>query len=84
SEDEFLAALPDLRLAFADLTPREIDRVSVLVAGFHGEEDLGELVHHDVTEEEFQFHVHITRAVGEVLAAQGLGAMSADSSGDSK
>lgn len=31
-EDRFMSSLPDLRLAFSDLTPREIDRVAHLVS----------------------------------------------------
>ncbi len=35
-ENLFLASLPELRLAFADLTPREIARVAEHVAALHG------------------------------------------------
>lgn len=37
-EEQFLHALPELRLAFADLTPRETDRVAQGVAALHGRE----------------------------------------------
>lgn len=36
NDDEFLRRLPDLRLAWSDLTPRETDRVASLVADRHG------------------------------------------------
>ena len=45
-EKTFLEALPELRLAFTDLTPREVARVADHVAGVHGEKTLGELVRH--------------------------------------
>ncbi len=35
-QQTFLRTLPDLRLAFADLTPRETDRVAEIVAALHG------------------------------------------------
>ena len=35
-EDRFMHSLPDLRLAFSDLTPREIDRVAHMVAEKYG------------------------------------------------
>lgn len=37
-DDQFLARLPHLRLAWSDLTPRETDRVAALVAEQHGVE----------------------------------------------
>ncbi len=36
SEDEFMALLPELRMAFAYFTPREIDRIAASAAGLHG------------------------------------------------
>jgi hypothetical protein len=42
-DEEFLRVLPELRLAFADLIPRETDRVAAIVAGFQGQTDLGNL-----------------------------------------
>ncbi|MGI9333392.1 MAG: DUF5682 family protein, partial [Gammaproteobacteria bacterium] len=35
-EDDFIALLPDLRLAFAELDPRETDRLARQIAGRHG------------------------------------------------
>src|SRR5262249_37655199 len=46
-DESFLGVLPELRLAFADLTPREIARVADAVAGLHGGELTG-LVRHDL------------------------------------
>jgi len=66
-EKAFLKALPELRLAFTDLTPQEIGRVAGHVAGLHGEATLGELVHAGVDEEEVRFGLEVTRQVREAL-----------------
>jgi hypothetical protein len=71
-EKTFLEALPELRLAFTDLTPREIARVADHVAGMHGEKSLGELVHADLQEGEVRFALEVTRLVRESLQADGL------------
>lgn len=71
-EEEFLLALPELRLAFADLTPREIDKVAEAVAQMHGQADLGELVHHETTEQDLALHVRISQAVAAALNQQKL------------
>lgn len=73
-ESTFLRALPDLRLAFADLTPRETDRVAEIVAGLHGGErpDIG--VRHDVDEQTMAANAALSRMVAEVLERDGLGA----------
>lgn len=66
-EETFLQALPDLRLAFADLTPREISRVADHVAQAHGEKDLGELIHMDLDETEVQMALRIAQRVEQSL-----------------
>jgi hypothetical protein len=71
-EKAFLEALPELRLAFTDLTPREIARVADHVAGLHGEQSLGELVHADLDEGEVRFALEVTRLVRESLRADGI------------
>jgi hypothetical protein len=72
-EPTFLGALPDLRLAFADLTPRETDRVAEIVAGLHGgaRPDVG--VRRDVDEQTMAAHAAISQRVVEVLERDGLG-----------
>jgi len=72
-EAEFIAALPSLRLALAVLTPRETDRVASLVAGLHGEQNLGEVVHLQITERELEKNRRITALVLNSLEADGLG-----------
>ena len=71
-ETEFIAALPSLRLALADLTPRETDRVAALVAALHGEKSLGEVVHLQMTEGELERNRRITALVLDSLKADGL------------
>jgi hypothetical protein len=71
-DEQFLEALPELRLAFADLTPREINRVADRVANLHDVKSLGELVHADLDEAEVQFAVRLNQRVKEALANDGL------------
>ncbi len=71
-EQQFLAALPELRLAFTDLTPREVARVADHVAGLHDEQSLGELVHVDLDETEVRLALEVTRIVRDSLKADGL------------
>jgi hypothetical protein len=71
-EATFLQALPELRLAFADLTPREIAQVADCVATLHGASTLGELVHTDLDENEVQFALAVTQRVRATLRADGL------------
>jgi hypothetical protein len=70
-EESFLGVLPELRVAFADLTPREIARVADAVAGMHGTELTG-LVRHDLSEEDVLLASQLTRLVRDSLKADGL------------
>jgi hypothetical protein len=72
SEEEFVASLPELRLAFAAMTPKETDRIAEAVAQLHGAENLGPLVHRDLGADEVQANLAVARALAEVLAADGL------------
>src|SRR6185369_2793993 len=72
-EKEFIAALPSLRLALADLTPRETDKVASRVAGLYGQVQLGELVRYRTTEGELELNRRVTELVLETLARDGLG-----------
>ncbi len=71
-EQTFLRMLPDLRLAFAALTPAETDRVATSVAGLHGLGTLGSLVRRDVDEDDVRRHLGVSQRVAEVLAGDGL------------
>jgi hypothetical protein len=72
SEADFVASLPELRLAFAAMTPKETDRIAEAVAQLHGAEDLGPLVHRDLDEADVQANLAAARALADVLAADGL------------
>jgi hypothetical protein len=71
-ESEFVSALPSLRLALADLTPRETDKVAARVASLYGEHDLGELVEFRISEGELEFNRRLTEVVLKTLAHDGL------------
>lgn len=68
----FLAALPELRLAFADLTPREVVQVADRVAELHDGETVGELVFSDVAEGDVLLALRLTEIVQNSLKSDGL------------
>ncbi|MBE7382787.1 MAG: hypothetical protein F6J95_015400 [Leptolyngbya sp. SIO1E4] len=72
SEDEFLRVLPELRLAFADLIPRETDKVAAIAAQLHGRTDLGRLVHTSATETQLHEGLAMEQKVQQILAQDGL------------
>ena len=71
-QEAFLAALPDLRLAFADLTPREIVQVADQVSGLHRGTSLGELVVTHLEEAEVALGLRLSQCVRGVLLRDGL------------
>lgn len=71
-ESEFITSLPSLRLALADLTPRETDKVAARIAGLHGETELGSLTEFRITEGELEFNRKLSDLVLQTLAADGL------------
>lgn len=73
-EADFVANLPELRLAFAEMTPRETDKISEVVAHMHGQENLGTLVRHDLSAEQLQANLQLSQALRDVLLADGLAA----------
>ncbi|MCG5434107.1 DUF5682 family protein [Mycobacterium sp. MYCO198283] len=68
-DDTFLAHLPQLRLAFADLTPSEIDRVAAVVAG---RGDGPPIVRRPPGNTDAALHVAASRDAVELLARDGL------------
>lgn len=72
SEEQFLRSLPELRLAFAEMTPRETDRIAALAAELHGAPSLGPLVAYDIPSEEITGNLILSGLVREALAAEGL------------
>jgi hypothetical protein len=72
NDEDFVASLPELRLAFASMTPKETDRVAEAVAGLHGKENLGRLVSYALNETDLQRHLQLSTVLTSVLAADGL------------
>jgi hypothetical protein len=72
SEEDFVGALPELRLAFAEMTPRETDRIAEAVALLHGGKSLGDLVSNDIGEAELMANLALTRQLAAVLNEDGL------------
>jgi len=73
NDEEFIERIPHLRMAFADLTPRETDQVAALVAGLHGGEKIGTLHRPDVSEEEVLAAARVNALVKKALDEDGLG-----------
>lgn len=69
----FLSTLPDLRLAFAGLTPRETDRVAEAVGALHGGDRPDPPVRRDVDERTVQANAELSQRLVEVLEREGLG-----------
>jgi hypothetical protein len=71
-QQTFLSALPELRLAFADFTPREIIQVADQVTHLHDGKSLGQLVFGDIQESDVALALHLTEIVQQSLQADGL------------
>lgn len=71
-EEEFTRSLPELRLAFSVLTPREVDRVAAAVSDLLGGQELGELVHRDLDPVDLAANLRLSREVEALLARDGL------------
>jgi hypothetical protein len=76
--DTFIAHLPELRLAFAGMTPSETDRIATLVGKLHGIGDLGSLLTRDTDDESVRTHLVVSAAAVGLLERDGL----ADWAGD--
>jgi hypothetical protein len=73
SEEEFIQRIPHLRMAFADLTPREADQVATVIAGLHGGEKVGSLHRPEISEGEILAAVRVNALVKKALDEDGLG-----------
>jgi hypothetical protein len=73
TEDEFLERLPHLRLAFAELTPRETDRVAKVVSGLHGGEAVPWLGVGGLDAADAVTFARIESELVRVMTADGLG-----------
>lgn len=72
-EEQFVALLPELRLAFSTMTPKETDRIADAVAHLHGVDTLGSLVNYDAGEEQLAANLAVSRTLQQIVAADGLG-----------
>ena len=72
-EEEFIQRIPHLRMAFADLTPREADQVASVVAGLHGGAPLGTLYRPELSEAEMLAAVRVNALVKKALDEDDLG-----------
>ena len=75
-EDEFIALLPHLRLAFCALDPRETDRLAQRLADHLevGQSALTGVVHYDATAEEIQRNLNLSRSLVQKVTEDGLAA----------
>jgi hypothetical protein len=73
TEEEFLRRIPHLRLAFAELTPRETDHVAALVAAFHGASSAKLIPPRGICEDEAILAARINGKVRRSLIDDGLG-----------
>lgn len=71
-EERFHKALPSLRIAFSGLAPKEIDEVAAKVATLHDVDDIGSLIHPDITEEELQLGLQLNQIAKQSLQRDGL------------
>lgn len=71
-EDRFRVALPHLRLAFSQLTPKEIDAVAERVASLHEVSSLGNIHHPQISEEELHFGIALNQLMRQSLQEDGL------------
>ncbi len=72
SEEEFIERIPHLRMAFADLTPREADQVAEVVAQLHGGEKIGSLHRPETSEAEMLTALRVNALVIKALQEDGL------------
>ncbi|MCC7247607.1 MAG: hypothetical protein IT473_03195, partial [Lysobacter sp.] len=78
TQGDFVANLPELRLAFAGMTPKETDRIAAVIASRHGVDALGQRVHYDLDEGQLQQFLAASETLREVLRTDGLDAWLAD------
>jgi hypothetical protein len=72
ADDEFLRLLPDLRMAFAGLAPRETDRLAEVVARALGTDTLGSLVNYEVNEALVARNLQLSQQVAVIMRRDGL------------
>jgi hypothetical protein len=73
NEEEFIEKLPHLRMAFADLTPRETDQVAAVVAQLRGGQKIGSLHYPEMSEAEALAAARMNMLVRKALEEDDLG-----------
>lgn len=71
-EGRFNNALPHMRLAFSQLSPKEVDSVAGRVAGLHNVDEIGPLLNPDIAEEDMQLAVRVAELMNRSLKEDGL------------
>jgi len=71
TEETFIAALPHLRLAFSDLTPREVDAVAAAAAQYAGASPFAPALLVDATESDVVLGLRTNELVGKILERDG-------------
>lgn len=73
-EEDFVSSLPELRLAFAGMTPKETDRIASAVARIHGVAEVGPLIQRSLDAASVQRNLELSNRLRAVLEGDGLGA----------
>ncbi|HKS54614.1 MAG TPA: DUF5682 family protein [Steroidobacteraceae bacterium] len=71
-DGEFMRLLPELRMAFAGLAPRETDRLAAVVARALGTDTLGSLVNYQVSEALVARNLQLSEQIAAILRRDGL------------
>ena len=73
-EEEFVSLLPSMRLAFANLDPRESDEVAERIGSHYGlaEGEMSAPVSYDLSAGEVEENLRLSLALEEALKADGL------------
>jgi hypothetical protein len=72
SEETFISGLPHLRLAFSDLTPREVDAVAAAAAQHAGASPFSPAHLVDASESDVLLGLRTNELVGKILERDGL------------
>lgn len=65
--EEFMALLPELRMAFTYFTPRETDRIAAMAAGFHGKKQADILEREEILPEWYSYGVETDEYVKGIM-----------------
>ncbi|MBX9938616.1 MAG: hypothetical protein K2Y32_05155 [Candidatus Obscuribacterales bacterium] len=71
-DDTFMNLLPELRLAFSVLTPREIARLSEIISVLHGGAAFGSVILNDIAQSDLHLGVRLNAAVRTLLKKDNL------------